>query len=101
MEWLKKHNVNFEFHDYKTKGIRESQLREWSKQVGWEALVNKRGTTWRQLDEEVQGAVTNEKTAIELMQEKTSIIKRPLIEKDGKVLILGFDEARYEEIFLS
>jgi arsenate reductase len=95
LDWLKKKNVAFDFHDYKTKGITEAKLKEWSKQVGWESLVNKRGTTWRQLDEATQAKVKNEAAAIALMKEKTSVIKRPLIEKDGKVVVLGFDEEEY------
>jgi len=99
LEWLNKNKVDIEFHDYKVKGISEEQLRSWSKQVGWESLVNKRGTTWRQLDESVQNKVKDENSAIGLMVEKTSVIKRPLIEKDGKVLTLGFDEATYKKLF--
>lgn len=95
LDWLKKHNIEFDFHDYKTKGITEIKLKDWSRQIGWESLVNKRGTTWRQLDEKVQLSVTNEKAAIALMKEKTSVIKRPLIEDNGRVLVLGFDEAEY------
>ena len=95
LDWLKKKNVAFDFHDYKTKGITEAKLKEWSKQVGWESLVNKRGTTWRQLDEATQAKVKSEAAAIALMKEKTSVIKRPLIEKDGKVVVLGFDEEEY------
>ena len=99
LDWLKKHNVEFEFHDYKTKGITDACLKDWSKQVGWESLVNKRGTTWRQLDEATQAGVKNESSAIALMKEKTSVIKRPLIEHDGKVLALGFDEQEYKKVF--
>lgn len=99
LDWLKKNKIEFDFHDYKSKGITEAKLKAWSKQVGWESLVNKRGTTWRQLDEAVQKKVTNEKAAIALMLEKTSVIKRPLIEKDGKVLVLGFDEGVYKNTF--
>lgn len=97
IDWLKKNNIDFEFHDYKSKGITAAKLKEWSGQVGWESLVNKRGTTWRQLDEATQKKVTNGKAAIELMQQKTSVIKRPLIEENGKVLLLGFDEAEYKK----
>jgi len=99
VEWLKKKKVEFDFHDYKTKGITGEKLKEWSKQVGWENLVNKRGTTWRQLDPDTQKTITNEKAAIALMKEKTSVIKRPLIEKDGKVVALGFDEEAYRKTF--
>ncbi len=97
VEWLKKNKIEFEFHDYKKSGITASKLSEWSKQVGWESLVNKRGTTWRQLDEVTQKKVTNEKAAIALMMEKNSVIKRPLIEQNGKVVLLGFDEDEYKK----
>lgn len=100
LEWLKKNHVDFEFHDYKTKGITGSKLKAWAKQLGWESLVNKRGTTWRQLEDVVQSKVTNESAAIALMKDNTSVIKRPLIEKDGKVLVLGFDESSYARVFL-
>ncbi|MBX2966932.1 MAG: ArsC family reductase [Cyclobacteriaceae bacterium] len=99
LDWLKKKKVEFEFHDYKSKGITEAKLKAWSKQVGWESLVNKRGTTWRQLGEVTQKKITTEKAAIALMLEKTSVIKRPLIEKNGKVLVLGFDEGEYKSKF--
>lgn len=99
IEWLKKNKVDFEFHDYKSKGITASKLKEWSEQVGWESLVNKRGTTWRQLDDKTQSAITDQKSAIDLMTEKTSVIKRPLIEDKGKVIALGFDEEKYKKIF--
>jgi arsenate reductase (glutaredoxin) len=98
LEWLKKHKVDFEFHDYKSKGISDAKLKAWSKQVGWESLVNKRGTTWRQLDEAIQAKVKDESSAIELMKEKTSVIKRPLIEVGDKVLTLGFDEVAYKKL---
>jgi arsenate reductase (glutaredoxin) len=98
LDWLKKHKVEIEFHDYKSKGITEAKLRRWAKQVGWESLVNKRGTTWRQLDEAVQSKITGEDAAIALMREKTSVIKRPLIEKDDKVIALGFEESAYKKL---
>ena len=82
----------YSFHDYKKLGITSTQLTSWSKQVGWEALINKKGTTWKLLGPEIQATITNQKTAIALMIEKTSIIKRPLIEQDGKIIALGFDE---------
>src|SRR6185436_15168879 len=97
IEWLNKNKVAFEFHDYKKSGITTAKLSEWCKQVGWESLVNKRGTTWRQLDETVQKKVISEKSAIALMMEKHSVIKRPLIEKNGKVVLLGFDEGVYTQ----
>lgn len=99
LAWLKGKRIVYEFHDFKAKGIGDARLRDWCEQVGWESLVNKRGTTWRQLQPEVQERVKNQASAIALMREKTSVIKRPLIESDGKVLVLGFDEASYQKIF--
>jgi arsenate reductase len=99
LDWLKSNNIEFEFHDYKAKGISEAKLKDWARQVGWESLLNKRGMTWRQLDEAAQKKVTNENSAIALMREKTSVIKRPLIENDGKVMTLGFDEKAYAKLF--
>jgi Spx/MgsR family transcriptional regulator len=98
LDWLKRNKVDIEFHDYKSKGVSEEKLKLWSKQVAWESLVNKRGTTWRQLDEATQNQVTNESAAIALMKEKTSLIKRPLIEVNGKVVALGFDEVVYKKL---
>jgi|SRR5579859_3893831 len=95
IDWLNKNENEFEFHDYKKSGITEAKLKAWCKQVGWASLVNKRGTTWRRLNEGIQQKVTNEKSAIALMLEKTSVIKRPLIEVGGKVILLGFDETGY------
>jgi len=97
LDWLRKQRIEFEFYDYKAKGITEVKLKDWSQQVGWERLINKRGTTWRQLDEASQSRITSEKSAIQLMREKTSVIKRPLIEEDGKVVLLGFDEVDYRK----
>jgi len=99
IEWLKRNKVDFEFHDYKTKGIEEPKLKDWCKQVGWESLLNKRGTTWRKLTQSEQAEVDNEKAAILLMLSKTSIIKRPLIEKNERVIALGFDENSYSKLF--
>ena len=101
LEWLKKNKLEFEFHDYKSKGISAVKLKDWSKQVGWESLLNKKGMTWRQLDDKVRNKITNQKEAISLMAEKTSVIKRPLIEINGKVEALGFDETMYKKTFKS
>jgi Spx/MgsR family transcriptional regulator len=98
--WLKKNNISFEFHDFKSKGITSGKLSIWCKQVGWETLVNKKGTTWRQLDDTVKARVTTESSAIKLMMEKTSVIKPPVIERKEKIVTLGFEESAYEKLFL-
>jgi arsenate reductase len=99
IDWLKKNEIDFQFHDYKKKGIDEEKLQEWIAQVGWERLVNKRGTTWKGLGEAVQASIINEASAINLMVSKTSVIKRPLIEFERKIAALGYDEKEYENAF--
>jgi Spx/MgsR family transcriptional regulator len=95
LDWLNANKIAYEFHDYKKKGISTAKLKTWSTQIGWEKLVNKKAT-WNQLDEAIKACITNETAAVDLLAEKPSIIKRPLIEKDGKVITLGFDESEYE-----
>lgn len=95
INWLKANNKTFEFHDYKKAGITLEKLQSWCGQVGWEVLLNRRGTTWRKLDEEIKNAVVDETHAVNVMLTNTSIIKRPVIEKEGKVLLVGFDAASY------
>jgi Spx/MgsR family transcriptional regulator len=97
IDWLHKNKIAFTFYDYKKLGITSKQLTSWSKQVGWESLINKKGTTWKQLDPTIQATITNQTKAVGLMQEKTSMIRRPLIEKEGQVLLLGFDETEYKK----
>ncbi len=99
LDWLNKKKIEFDFHDYKTKGISDSKLKAWSKQVGWETLVNKKGMTWRKLDDKTKAKITTQAAAIDLMMKQTSVIKRPLIEVGGKVVAVGFDEAEYKENF--
>jgi len=96
--WLEKQKIPYIFHDYKKEGISIAKLKQWSSQVGWEVLLNKKGTTWRSLDEKVQSTVTNEKAALKLLSENTSAIKRPLIEKGDKLMMVGFDEEAYGKV---
>ena len=97
--WFKENKIPYEFHDYKKTGISPAKLKAWSGQVGWEVLLNKRGTTWKELDAKTQASITNEKAAIKLMAENTSSIKRPVIEKGDKVMIVGYDVTAYENLF--
>jgi arsenate reductase len=95
--WLKDQAIDFEFHDYRKQGLQEDQLRDWIGHLGWEPMVNRRGTSWRKLPEEVKQAIDQE-TAIRIMLDNPSIIKRPLLIKQGQ-LYLGFDNAQYQQIF--
>ena len=91
MVWLKKNKVDFSFHDYKQQGISKQKLEAWCKDRGWETIFNKRSTTWRELSEAEQAKAVNQQAAIKLMMENNSIIKRPVIEFD-KRLVVGFNE---------
>ncbi|EOR96049.1 arsenate reductase [Arcticibacter svalbardensis MN12-7] len=98
LNWLDERKLSYEFHDFKKVGVSEEKLAAWAKQVGWEALVNKKGTTWRTVDPATQQSVIDASSAFPLLMEKTSLIKRPVIEQ-GDTVLLGFDEGRYEELF--
>lgn len=97
--WLQENNFSEDFHDYKKSGIDEQHLTAWCKEFGWEKVLNKKGTTWRNLDESVKSQITNEESAIKLMLNNTSVIKRPVIETE-KGNTIGFDENEYKNTFL-
>lgn len=94
--FLDKNNISFEFHDYKKQGVSASLLKHWCKILGYENVLNRRGTTWRKLDEETKTTI-NESNAIILMQELPSMIKRPLLDT-GEKLVLGFNQSEYESL---
>lgn len=97
-KWLENKGIEYDFHDYKKKGITAEKLQEWIAENGWQVLINKQGSTWRQLDINIQASITDEKSAIELLLSKNSIIKRPIAET-AKGIIVGFNETEYEENF--
>lgn len=100
LAWLKDHGIDFEFYDLKAKGIEQKKLKQWAAAAGWEKLLNRRGATWRQLPPEVQEKIANEAAALQLMKEKTSVIKRPVIEQDDQLLTIGFDEDEFSMRYL-
>lgn len=91
LDWLKANNIDYEFHDFKKLGISEEKLNEWNYKAGYEKFMNKQGLTWKQLDPAIKESVKGPAEALPLMQQKTSMIKRPVIE-DGNFLFFGFDE---------
>ena len=96
-KWLTNNAIDYEFHDYKKLGVPEKELKKWIKQVGWEVVLNKRGTTWRKLDDSIKEKI-NEQSAIQLMIDSPSIIKRPVIDVEGKITV-GFSPGIYNELF--
>jgi Spx/MgsR family transcriptional regulator len=98
LDWFKANQVMYEFHDFKKLGISAEKLQEWDAKVGYEVFLNKKGTTWRDLDQQTKDSIKTNKDALRLLQHKTSMIKRPVIE-DGGFLSFGFDEAVYQAHF--
>ena len=92
--WLVERGVACEFHDYKKQGVPLAQLDAWMQRVGWEPLLNRKGTTWRQLDAERQAGIHDAASARELMVAQPSVIRRPVVEHPGGLLV-GFDAAEW------
>lgn len=90
--WLDTHDIPYTFHDFKKQGVPEAQLDRWLASPGWEALVNRRGTTWRRLDDEARAAVVDSASARQALLANPSLIKRPVVEWDGsREATVGFD----------
>ena len=96
--WLAEHQLEVAFHDFKKQGVDAAWLGKVVAQTGWQALVNTRGTTWRKLPEAEKATVTDETSAIQLMQNQPSVIKRPVLEVAGAYHI-GFSEDQYQALF--
>ena len=95
--FLDKRGIGYAFHDYKTAGIERARLEGWAKKAGWEALLNKAGTTFRKLPDADRQGLTEAK-AIELMLAQPSMIKRPVLELGGGKLLVGFKPEQYAAI---
>jgi arsenate reductase len=95
--WLDDHDVAYAFHDYKVASIASGALQQWAREVGWEKLLNRAGTTFRKLPEADKAGLDEEK-AIALMVGQPAMIKRPVLDVGGK-LIVGFDPAVYVSVF--
>ncbi len=93
--WLDDHGVGYALHDFKKHGVTEAMLGGWLKQLGWQKLLKKTGPTWGQLPDAVKASIRDDASALALMLEKPNVIRRPVLEKNGKVLAAGFDENTY------
>ncbi|MFM7657032.1 MAG: ArsC family reductase [Burkholderiaceae bacterium] len=94
--WLDQVGLAYQFHDFKKAGLDKAAISTWLKQVAWETLVNKKGTTWRNLPDATKASVVNAATATTLMLENTSVIKRPVLCMKDQVLV-GFDADLYKK----
>ena len=95
--WLLEHGIDHAFHDFKKAGVEEKMLRTWVEELGWVPLLNTRGMMWRKVPGEVKDNI-DEASAIALMLETPSIIKRPVLDT-GKERHVGFKPEQYEKIF--
>jgi Spx/MgsR family transcriptional regulator len=93
--WLDERGSHYSFHDFKKAGVPEQCLDAWLKAAGWQLLLNRKGTTWRQLDAAAQARVTDAKAARALMLQQPSVIKRPVVEWDDGRITVGFDAAQW------
>jgi arsenate reductase len=96
--WLAERGLAYRFVDFKKDGVDPAKLAGWQRALGWETVLNRKGTTWRGLPEERRTAVTDAATAAALMAEFPSLIKRPVL-VDGERVHAGFSEAAYEALF--
>ena len=96
-KWLDSNNIDYQFHDFRKDGLTQTKVKQWSGQVDWETLLNRRGTTWRKLSDQEKESI-NKTNAIKLMTEQPTLIKRPVIEYRKKVLV-GFSEDVYQQTF--
>src|SRR5271169_4555920 len=92
--WLNKYGVDYSFHDYKTAAIGRERLEHWEKKVGWETLLNRAGTTFRNLPDKDKAAL-NAKKAVALMLAQPSMIKRPVLDLGAGKLLVGFAPEQY------
>ena len=97
--WLDEQGLDYTFHDYKKEGADRAELERWADAVGWEVLLNRRGTTFRNLDDADRADMDRGK-ALALMERHTSLIKRPVaFHEDGQGVLVGFSESEWENAF--
>jgi Spx/MgsR family transcriptional regulator len=97
--WLESHGVDFAFHDYKKAGIDAATLERWLRDVPLDTLLNRRGTTWRALPDDVKAGAADEAGAVALMIAHPSVIKRPVLVVDGELKAVGFAADHYASLF--
>ena len=99
INWLTDNNVKYQFHDYKKEGVDKKKLQQFIQEFGLEKIINRKGTTWHKLSVDEQSKINNQESAIKLMVENTSIIKRPIIDLGSKCLV-GFDEEEWRSFII-
>ncbi len=98
--WLKENNQAFDFYDFKKREITIEKLKQWCETFGWEKVLNKAGLTFKKLSKEEQVDINTQEKAIAYLLNANSAIKRPVVEIEGKAILLGFKEEEYKATFL-
>ena len=98
-KWLDENGVAYTFHDFKKDGLDDTLLTRWEQAIGWDTLLNKRGTTWRKLPDEVRDTISAQ-TAHQIMLDNPSIIKRPVVEHGDEVSV-GFSANEWAAKYLN
>ncbi len=98
-DWLAANHIDVQFHDFKKHGLTAETAQSWLQQVEWQTLINRQGLTWRGLDDARKLHIVDNASALALMLEKNSVIKRPLLVRDHTLLHIGFDETAYRTLF--
>ncbi len=95
--WMQDHQVEHDFHDFKKQGVPEAALDTWLDQAGWETLVNRKGTTWRQMDPDAQAAVRDRDSARRQLLATPSLIKRPVVMR-GRQVVVGVNPQAWQDV---
>lgn len=95
--WLDKNSIDYEFIDFRKTPLSAARLKNWAAAVDWQTLLNKRSRTWKEIPDSSKEPL-NKTTALKLMQENVTLIKRPVLEKNGEILV-GFKDSDYQSLF--
>ncbi|MDH5784826.1 MAG: ArsC family reductase [Chromatiales bacterium] len=96
--WLEGRGINYQFHDFRSDGLQRERVQQWNRAVGWETLLNRRGTSWRQLPQQTRDDI-DESSALALMLENPTLIKRPVLELNDGSVHVGFNAEHYAALF--
>lgn len=96
--WLAENGVDHSFHDFKKQGLPLAQIDQWIKALGYDKLLNRRGPSWRKLDEATQASVIDAASAVAVMKVNSSVVKRPVVQWPGGQITLGFDAVAWQRL---
>jgi len=95
-KYLEQKGIAYHFHDFKQEGLSPEKLQDWMAQRDWSVVLNARSTTWRELPQEVKDTLKDAASAAVVLLDNLSMIKRPVLERENKVLFIGFEQAQWE-----